>query len=152
MIATKSPPLMVYRGWEIWKWTGWKGNKVIAAAGIDDDETCSACGQPIKKDDVLFRDFMTEDRHWTCVYPDNRPERLVGQWLAIKNRGTTKQRHAAVMVGGPVEGDCEYERGQMFNIGEEALVTELTPESERNQFIKDGLTRMYQLINRLEDK
>jgi hypothetical protein len=147
-MSTPALPI-IYRGWEIWKWTGWKGQKVKIEAGFDGDP-CHTCNREIHTGDFVFRNFAAGDSHWTCVYPDNRPERLVAQWLAAKDRRAPNERHAAVMVGALAKFDCEYQRGQMFDIGEEMLVTELTPESEREQHFEEGLFRMYALIDRLE--
>lgn len=137
-----------YKGWDIWKWTGWKGNKTLAT-GMN--ENCRICGNAIDVGAEIHIDYMhgVEEAHYSCVYPGNPPDRLVAQWLAMKGE-IRNERHLYVNVGGPADAEGEYDRGACFAIGDEPLVTELTPESEKEKLQIDGLTRMFRLIDRIE--
>ena len=133
---------IVINKWNV-EWTGWKGTKGKTVGWMDKRE-CAICSKPMLDGEEVYRAQGEWTRHWACKYPDNRPDRLVGQWLARKN-----STYLYVNVGGPDECMGEYKRGESFEIGEEPLVTELTPEPEREKFVTDGLVRMRALIERM---
>jgi hypothetical protein len=134
-----------YHGWTIWKWTGWKGEKVTAQC--DSRYDCRICHQPILADQVLREDHRDELVHWICAYPDNRLERFYGQWLARKGPNT-QSRHLYVCVGGDPITEGEYERGVCFELGA-PLVTEETLYSERERIKAEGLQQLFRLIDRV---
>lgn len=88
--------------------------------------------------------------HWTCRYPDNRPDILQAQWFAEKNGRFLEANCAPITLTRIPAG--EYKRGYSFEIvTEELAVREDTPESVREVAKQAGLKRLKMLIDEIED-
>ena len=149
------PELIKHNGWTIWRWTGWKGTKSVLDNGIPVTVApgCCVCGQPMIDGQIIKLDQGQLPHHWLCAHPDNPPDRLMGQWLAIKGEGPSA-RYMEVNVDNIVVGFIsggEYKRGESFPISTEGeFITEHTPDAAREIARQIGLQQLKCLIDRAE--
>ena len=144
------PRLIQHKGWTIWKWTGWKGSKGLADHNLGE---CHICNKPILDGHSICVEQAMPYTHWTCKYPHNPIDRIMGQWLAQKGESpharymyvNVDNTHPGYMDGG------EYLRGDSFpiSIGGEAI-TEHTPDAVREIAKQLGLKRLKYLIGQIE--
>ena len=92
-------------------------------------------------------------RHWRCAYPNNPPDRLMGQWLAVKGEHSWA-RYMEVNVDSLVASfinDGEYKRGDSFPVSTEGeFITEHTSDAAREVARQIGLQRLKYLIDAAE--
>lgn len=85
--CTPNPDLdnpIPYKGWSIWKWTGWKGCKGTIGYGGKTRHLCEKCGEVIRSNQPIYMSQSSEARlHFKCAEDPNK-ESIVGQWVAIK--------------------------------------------------------------------
>jgi hypothetical protein len=151
------PNLIDHNGWTIWCWTGWKGFKSVLSNGVAPDEAprCVICGKPMIDGEIIEWSQARLPRHWTCAFPDNPPDRLMSQWLAVKGSGCDA-RYMEVnvdnLVAGFIDGG-EYKPGECFPISPEGeFITEHTPDAQREIAKQIGLQRLKYLIDQAEAK
>lgn len=153
-----------YRGWDIYKWTGWHGcyGKTVATKdhSLDlrgDPVPCHICGLPIMDGVFISRALNRPDCHWLCAFPENPDESYCGQWVAMnpglkevqKSDHECSRRYCYVNV--PAAGEGLYERGGSFDIRKALnIVTFDTSEDEKDRLKAEGLQRMYVVIDEIE--
>lgn len=166
--------LIHHAGWTIYCWTGWKGTK--SKLGVNDsaygfryndelsieefnkggsDNPCRICNNPAKYGDIVIISQSTKAiNHYACVNGD-KPDRHMGQWLASKWTGD-KWRHAEVNVDNLAVGKLtggEYRKGDSFEVTTEGeFITENTSDTLKTIAKKDGLSKMYDVINEINAK
>lgn len=134
-----------HMGWNI-HWTGWKGEKGL---GWSNDGDCYLCFKPIKTKQFVFRSQgILGACHWKCKYPDNRLDRLVGQWVAYHPVNKTYAYY--VCVGGPENAKGRFKRGECFDIGDKVIVTERTGVKVKNKLVDVGREKIIQLLEESE--
>lgn len=140
------PALIDYRGWVIWGWTGWKGEKGTALS----DGKCPACGDKVDKGDTLWRTQAQIPMHWTCRYPDNRRDSLHAQWLASKDYIRFVEANCCDTMSVAEIPAGEYKKGASFEIVPyEYALTEDSPEEVRAVAKARGLQRLKTLIDEI---
>lgn len=154
------PELIEHNGWTIWRWTGWKGTKSVVLESISADcaKTCVVCHAPMLAGNVIELVQHRLPRHWICEYPDNRPDRIMGQWLAVKGEHFMA-RHMEVNVDNLVArfivasfiNGGEYKSGDSILVSTEGeFITEHTPDAAREIARQIGLERLKYLIDQVE--
>lgn len=138
---------VVYRGWRIWKWTGWKGNKGSWYSA----KRCDVCNQMIAPGEPVWLSQATDiTKHWDC---HGEPDNIAGQWAAVKPAtGNYGQEYLMVSTtgsGGLTEGF--YDRGARWNLAPWSLTGE-SDDSLKEQARAEALNRMLDLIEQIEDK
>ena len=145
------PEVIEHNNWIIWGWTGWKGTKSKVLASWM--ESCTICGIPFEEGVPIELVQSRRPRHWLCVHPDNAPDRLMGQWLAVKGE-EPNVRYMEVNVDNIVAGFIsggEYKRGESFPVSIEGeFITEHTPDAVREVARQIGLQRLKYLIDQAE--
>ena len=145
------PEVIEHNNWTIWCWTGWKGTK--SKALVSRLEPCAVCGIPFEEGVPIELTQSRRPRHWLCAHPDNAPDRLMGQWVAIKGEGSSA-RYMEVnvdnLIAGFIDGR-EYKRGESFSVSTEGeFITEHTPDAVREVARQIGLQRLKYLIDQTE--
>src|SRR3990167_241831 len=130
------PEVIDYNDWLIYGWTGWKGTKSVVPEYVSADQaqTCIVCHDPMLAGDAIELVQTRLPRHWICAHPDNRPDRLMGQWLAVQGEHSWA-RYIEVNVDNLVRGFIdggEYKPGASFPVSPEGeFITEHTPDAAR---------------------
>ena len=151
------PEIIPHNSWLIYGWTGWKGTKSVVHEDVSADraQTCMVCHDPMLAGDVIELTQARLPRHWICAHPDNQPDRLMGQWLAVKGEHSGARRmqvNVDNLVGGFIDGG-EYKRGDCFPVSAEGeFITEHTPDAARETARQIGLARLKYLIDQAETK
>ena len=146
------PRCIRFKSWTIWAWTGWKGTKSVLDNGIPEDQAplCVVCNKPMVDGQVVKMSQCADPIHWLCAHPDDPPDRLMGQWLAVKSEGAAAQYmevNVDNLVAGLINGG-KYRRGDEFLISTEGeFITEHTPEVGREAAKQAGLLWMKHLID-----
>ena len=149
------PEIISHNSWFIYEWTGWKGEKSVVSAHVSADwaKTCVLCHDPMLAGDVIELSQARLPRHWICAHPDNQPDRLMGQWLAVKGEhylARYMEVNVDNLVAGFISGG-EYKRGDRFPVSTEGeFITEHTPDAAREVAKKIGLERLKYLIDQVE--
>ena len=147
----EGPPLEIYRGWSIDKWTGWKGNTAIIE--ITDDRGpvgCAVCGKGFRPGDIVVTYSGTDDLEHINCSENELKGRIVGQWLAHKG-DPPNTRFAYASVPG-TEG--EYERGAWFDIKVKDGQLAYTPDTAQEILElarEDGYKRLKVAIDAIEN-
>jgi hypothetical protein len=139
-----------YKGWRIWKWTGWKGNWVRRNPHCDSPTPiCKACGKAIELWDLVY----ISQGHDGCRHAECKPEyhgEIAGQWLAIDstppkdNIGWDRIKYLYSSAPG---GEGLYARGACFDLSIGDKLTYYTDLDILEQARQDALNRMYAFID-----
>lgn len=138
-----------YRGWKLFRWTGWKSHKgELTGTPVG----CHICGKEIVAGEIMYRNQSFEDAHWICKFPDNRPAELHAQWLFSKDGKRFLQAGCGSMVVSELPA-AEYKVGAMFDIvPENYALTELDSDAKKDEAKRLGYERMKMLIDEIEGK
>lgn len=138
-----------YRGWRIYRWTGWKARygKIAAPRDI---QHCHYCQNPIAKGSLMALSQSMPDAHWFCAYPHDREEEYYGQWLAVNNNPSTPGGHVYASARGQ-QGSCLP--GGTFDINAKGAppITDATSESDRAAAQAECFERLKLVIDGIED-
>jgi hypothetical protein len=149
-----------HNGWEIYKWTGWKGVTWVVPANsyiLKKPILCATCGLPFKAGEEVIETQGTDDI-WHFACSDNPLKgKIVGQWLAVKKvtgpegpNDASKYRFAYASTPGTHHA---YERGDCFDVMPSEVQQLLSPEMPQEILEKareDALLRLKKYIDDVE--
>lgn len=137
-----------YKGWALWKWTGWK-SEITTAERHEHGRECCKCGREIIAGDWITNIFNQDRAHWAChssVPPEMVPE--TSQWLFHRN----KSRFLAASYPGATK---EYRRGDLFDIERKFGQIEInrsSPEASKAMAKRESFERACRLIDEIESR
>ena len=139
-----------YKGWYIYRWTGWKGCWVRKNPQYHESFICQECNKPIENWDIMYISQSYKSLiHIECARIINMPFSN-GQWLAMNarpNKRDPKYYDTVKMIYSSAPGgQGGYKRGDSFDIGPDIL-TYYTPLEELEEAKEDALRRMYVFID-----
>lgn len=135
-----------YRGWIIWKWTGWRNNGKYVMEK-DHPFLCMVCDRPVFAGELVQRfQHLDSVKHWRCAFGDDKvPAIEAAQWLAQKN---------SVHLVSSYPGQCApYLRGGCFDVSpqsDQIVITELTSEAEKESAQRTCFNALLGLIDKFE--
>lgn len=147
-----------HNGWDIYKWTGWKGNTSIFEQKdyqIKKNKVkCTACGKLFQAGDRYIESQGTDDIfHFDCSDSPIKGQ-MIGQWLAVKN-GVKEDRSDYKFAYASVPGSKgAYARGQSFDVIPIEAQSPLTPETPMETLEaarEDGLVRLKKYLDDVTD-
>ncbi len=153
-LCTPSPKRdpIEYNGWEIWKWTGWKGNIGIVENGDFQEGkngVCPICLKEIKPGDLIYFGCYTDIvEHFDC-YDDQIKGQFFGQWLAYKD---TDPKIPLAYASAP-GGEGVYRKGDLLNIGiypGQKILTMESPQEDFETAREEALNRLKAWIDQYE--
>lgn len=139
-----------YRGWKIWKWTGWKGNWCRRNPFYSGEERfiCSRCGKAIELWDIVYVSQSCLDwmQHAECV-PDYQGT-IAGQWLAMNAGFNGQPREDVKYMVSCAPGETRlYHRGECFDISSPDPPTYYWDPEDLLALREDALERLKALID-----
>ena len=148
---------IIHNGWEIYKWTGWKGNTAIFEAGdhlIEKVQAkCTSCGKLFQPGDRYIESQGIDDLfHFECSDSPTKGQ-IIGQWLAVK-KGILEDRSDYKFAYASVPGsDGAYKKFQSFDVTPTGIQGPLTPETPieiLEAAREDGLVRLKKYLDDVE--
>jgi hypothetical protein len=140
---------IAYKGWKIWRWTGWKGCDFEIETS-DNEDNCTACGKTVTVGEkAILRQSVRGIVHSDCS-DDPLKGQIFGQWLAYKGDyfGPDCQYAYASIPGG-----CgTYRKGDFFNIASPSqLYCHKTVKDELDYAREECLKKLKAYIDSVED-
>jgi hypothetical protein len=144
-----------YKGWDIYKWTGWKGNTDIAGSGswpVKSRKLCAKCLQVIKAGDAfVFSQQVDDIFHFACS--DNTIKgQIFGQWLAFK-KVTDDHNNWGFAYGSAPGFQGGYRPGDAFELkmlpGQVHLMVD-SPQEAFEAAREEALRRLKEYIDSVE--
>jgi hypothetical protein len=150
-------PIM-HRGWNIYKWTGWKGNTSIFE---DADHVtnrfpvkCSECGKPFQAGDRFIETQATDNIfHFECSNSQIKGQ-MIGQWVAFKLGANKDHSDDQFAYAGVPGNQGPFNRGDAFLVIPQGLQEALypdTPQEKLEQAREEGLVRLKAVIDEIEN-
>lgn len=146
----REDPIM-HNGWEIFRWTGWKGrvDECDESQPSSIPISCSVCGKEIAVGDKYIVSQGSDNvDHYDCSTMENK-DQIAGQWIATKViEGEYRFAYSSV-TGGP----GAYRPGKSFSViptDEQVMLTYDTPQGVLEAAREDGLVRLKRYIDDVE--
>ena len=140
-----------YRGWWIYKWTGWKGLKAkrMYENPTDPRDICPKCQKPILQGQWVYLNHGYERfPHFKCSDMDDL---IIGQWLACSRHPNSAFNSGTRFLYVSTPGRMgEYQRGSMFDISVQKRQRRCTLKTSPrilNLEREKGFARMMTLID-----
>jgi hypothetical protein len=147
----------LYKGWYIWRWTGWKGcwQRKNPLYSSDDQygKRCKLCGKIFENWDIIYTSQGNDDiLHAECAQNDHRwlsDGSITGQWVAMNSNPAIQAQSVDTkyMYSSAPGRAGFYERGGCFDIEGPQRFTYYTPPEELYAAREEALRILYDLIN-----
>jgi hypothetical protein len=143
-----------YKGWYVWKWTGWKGSWGRKNPRWDGGLLrCQSCGKVIENWDILYvSQSISGYWHAECAQDEayfGADGKIFGQWLAMSEFPVNldKKIDNRFLYGSAPGPAGEYKRGQLFDISSTTDLTYYTPLEVLEEERYAALERLHTLID-----